>query len=242
MRTLLPTFVVVGVFWTAAANANLIKNGGFETGDFSKWAITLLLDTPSSDVSIYTGSPSFPAIDGSYSAQLGAESFSEDLGGPSLSWVDLAQNVHTGKGVPYLISFDISPPLIPGGGLGNGTHVTVPGLPCDVVADPTCSVLTVDFGGSQVFQLSDSAGPETINILAFGSAGNSLLNFDFFNTVYWIDDISVTRCNKTCQSGITNLAVVSDALILPNSPIASVPEPPSWAILMAGMLALFVVL
>lgn len=78
-------FALAGV---VAARANLIVNGGFETGDFSGWT--------------YSGNPAFsyatssPApYDGSYSAQLAVMG-----GGASLS-----QSVATTPGQSYTVSF-----------------------------------------------------------------------------------------------------------------------------------------
>jgi hypothetical protein len=74
---------------TSASAANLITNGGFETGDFTGWtaaAISFPMDV----------STSYPVEQDSYSAQIAGFAFGPDT---------LTQTVATTAGTSYLLSF-----------------------------------------------------------------------------------------------------------------------------------------
>src|SRR3954467_1569574 len=90
-----------------AANANLVVNGGFETGTFSGWT---LVDT--SGLSNVGSDPAF-AHSGTYHANLGTAPVPP---GPS-NIGSLSQNLGTAPGSLYSLSFwlanDVTPQLSP---------------------------------------------------------------------------------------------------------------------------------
>ncbi len=212
------------IFGAANVHANLIRNGGFESGDFRNWTINF----NGSQFSSASVSPaSTLGMSGAYAASLF----------PSGAVLDLSQNVHTGPGVEYLISFEVESFGLVGSPGPNGGHVTTGPPFCDIVSDPSCNVLTVNFG-SQIYQLANFiSGPTPIDVsLMTGvTTRNTILNFEFYNSIYAIDNIVVTPCNSAkCisehPSGINFEGIR----------VAEVPEPSESSLILFGLFGIFV--
>lgn len=95
-------------FQVATARAELVTNGGFESGDFSGWTLSNVSFT-----SVTLISTSYPVHSGSYSARLGSV-YSDGY---------LSQNIATVAGEQYTVSFWLAST----GNIGNHFSVSLGG-------------------------------------------------------------------------------------------------------------------
>src|SRR5258706_1311888 len=117
MRNMTRWLVIIGLLGTMLvgpnAHANLLKNGSFQSGDFSNWTI-------------YFNGNDFSTASVSPSSDFGASSaYAAVLFPSSNAILDLSQNVRTGSHVEYLISFEVESFGLFGSPGPNGGHVTV---------------------------------------------------------------------------------------------------------------------
>ncbi len=103
--------VVAAALWTPLANAELITNGGFETGDFSGWSCGPALCGSSDQANVYFSgvSSAFPGA-GGYSFLAGASTYAtpNDPSGPPSNpiYSSISQTFSTVAGQQYLLTFD----------------------------------------------------------------------------------------------------------------------------------------
>jgi hypothetical protein len=112
---LILTVLFATAFFASSANAELIVNGGFETGDTTGWIVTNL-EPPFSRVSVYNPNLGFiHPHSGNYYASLSNDRYAGTIPGFG-KFAEFSQNVGTVAGQNYNLSFwaYIEPSALPG--------------------------------------------------------------------------------------------------------------------------------
>ena len=165
-RVLLLSTLLGSVVSVLPANAaNLVQNGGFETGDFTGW-------THSNDPDGFQFVDSAKAHSGQFSAHLGVNPLDIAPG----TFADLQQTIATVPGTTYTMSFWLD--VEPGSDQGNGSQFKAsfgsqPLL--DLVNPPSQPFVEYSF-----------------NVTA--ASGSTVIDFQHYNDVthFFLDDVSVT--------------------------------------------------
>ena len=199
--------IAAGLIAGPAAAANLITNGGFETGDFTGWTVT---DVAGGNGAWFvTGNGAASAINGFAQPTLvggGGFSASTDQSGPGSHTI--SQTFAALAGTQYVLSFDARAADASGQGpIGFGTdfafdpnqhvQVTVNGDEALIYY----GILTPDWAHYE-FDISDAIAKDGIYTLAFTEVDNQ----GFLN------------------EGLDNVSLG----------VAGVPEPATWALMLLG--------
>ena len=152
-----------------AATANLVVNGGFESGDFSGWT----LSGNSSGNQIYIAPTDFPGEvhTGSYSAGLGSMNRTDGI---------LTQNIATTAGQHYTLSFWIES--------DNNGSTPINHFAAEWNGQTLMAVTDAPNSGYQLY---------TFDVV--GINGNSVLEFDGYNSpdAWRLDDVTLTAVGAT---------------------------------------------
>lgn len=192
------------------AQANLLVNGNFETGDLSGWTVSqgpsLVTPDPSDPFSV--GRPFSAAVvgagalDGAYSARVVTESdVGSDVPHSVLCSGTLSQTLVTTPGQEYTLSFLVQ---------------------ADQASPASPSTITASFGSElfsypndSMIQLYGWSLPKTqITTHVFASAASTTLSFYFVGGPVLVDDVSVTAVPEPAQwvmMGAAALAVAATA-------------------------------
>jgi hypothetical protein len=177
MFKLVLTFILMAVpaLWGQAARADLITNGGFETGNFSGWTVTgdgIQIDAV------------FPNT-GTYDAAFGASSSDSSPG-------TLSQTITTVAGASYALNFA----LLDESGLGTDSFsVSFGGFLDPITGDNASPFLN----GSTLYTAEDIALPGS-DI----TAASTVLSFQGLNdngSDWNLDDVSL-QCTANCGTSI----------------------------------------
>jgi hypothetical protein len=178
---------VLAIFFGGAAQANIVTNPGFETGDFTGWTL-------SGDTS-FTFIDSFFPRSGSFSAFLGTSDFDPAVTG------SITQALATTAGASYEIEFWLNTEFTP-----NFFSVSFDGIVLDSLTDIT----TITDGGCS--HPSPIAGGcyTLFSYTALASSASTDLVFTFQNDPWgWdLDDVSVEAATAVPESGSLLLVAV----------------------------------
>jgi hypothetical protein len=206
--TLAAVAVALGTIAGPAGAANLLANGGFETGNFSGWSVAD--QAGGSGAWFVTGNGAPSAINGFAQPALaggGSFSASTDQTGPGSH--SLSQTFAGVAGTHYTLSFDARATDLSGvGPVGFGTDYT------DVP--------------NQHVQLTISSGGETLIYYGILTTGWDHYSFDITDAVQ-TDGIYTLAFTEVDNQSFLNEGLDNVSLVA-----GGVPEPATWALMLLG--------
>jgi hypothetical protein len=187
-KLLLALSVAAALSFVSRASANLVNNGGFETGDFTGW-------TQSGDTS-FTGVSNGTSNSGDYSAFFGPV---ETLG-------FISQDISTTAGSLYDLSFF----LAQGSSGGERPGIVPPGFFGDPPKGSISNEFQVFWNGTMIFDgidFPDQPFTESMFTGLMATGSTTELRFAFFNSpsYFYLDDVSVDAQTTAVPEGLSTL-------------------------------------